>query len=387
MASNFPNEVQENIFRHMDAENLMRAKKVCRRWNEIILNMEQRGSLWLEYCLGEIPSYTLTDITKLQELSVACRGNIYHHVLSKLGWIFWKEIFKEYIRTRRIKLDLYVITNVRYSPHCGQVTALAFNDLLLYSGFENGDVCLWKNIDASQISTKVTDSIHCPVQAIYCNSKGTTCSKLQGKHQKTESLMVVYKDKVKLYRTENKSAGFGLQWQWQKEVPRKSSEYPREFCSVPVGSDVWFEWYSGGYVYSVSDQTKKKRMEDNRSTQITAADSSNRKVVYGTRTGDVFSFSLTDTCEFEKYLSDLSYRGNVGSSVRQLISKGEYILCLTDDSDIFVSDGSSIFHKLDVHGVFGCHVECIAWYASILVIGTKYENDFDIRVHMGDVRQ
>lgn len=127
MASNFPNEVQENIFRHMDAENLMRAKKVCRRWNEIILNMEQRGSLWLEYCLREIPSYTLTDITKLQELSVACRGNIYHHVLSKLGWIFWKEIFKEYIRTRRIKLDLYVITNVRYSPHCGQVTALTFN--------------------------------------------------------------------------------------------------------------------------------------------------------------------------------------------------------------------------------------------------------------------
>lgn len=49
---------------------------------------------------------------------------------------------------------------------------MSFSDLLLYSGFENGDVYLWKNIDSGQRSTEVVESIHCPVQAIFCDPEG-----------------------------------------------------------------------------------------------------------------------------------------------------------------------------------------------------------------------
>lgn len=47
-----------------------------------------------------------------------------------------------------------------------------FSDLLFYSGFENGDVYLWKNIDGCQSHARVGGSLPCPVQAIYCNPEG-----------------------------------------------------------------------------------------------------------------------------------------------------------------------------------------------------------------------
>lgn len=127
MACQFPNELMETIFIQMNAENLMQSRKVCHRWNEIISKLERNGSLWLDFCLEEIPLHSLTDITKMQELHVAQKGNIFYYLLSKLGWIFWKEIFKEYVRARRVKNELYAITTIKYNPDNGQVTSLALN--------------------------------------------------------------------------------------------------------------------------------------------------------------------------------------------------------------------------------------------------------------------
>jgi hypothetical protein len=45
-----------------------------------------------------------------------------------------------------------------------------------------------------------------------------------------------------------------------------------------VGGDVWFEWYSGGHIYSVAENLEKKRVEHELSAQIMAADSSNGMV-------------------------------------------------------------------------------------------------------------
>lgn len=127
MACQFPNELMETIFIQMNAENLMQSRKVCHRWNEIISKLERSGSLWLDFCLEEIPLHSLTDITRMQELHAAQKGNIFYHLLSKLGWIFWKEIFKEYVRTRRVKNELYAITTIKYNPDNGLVTTLTLN--------------------------------------------------------------------------------------------------------------------------------------------------------------------------------------------------------------------------------------------------------------------
>ncbi|XP_062596445.1 uncharacterized protein LOC134257883 [Saccostrea cucullata] len=366
MGKKFPNEVLENIFKHMDARTLMHSKKVCIRWKEIISKMELMGNLWLDYCLREIPKCILIDISKLDhDLVETSKGDIFYHMLSKMGWIFWKEIFKEYVRAWRVKQDLYVMTTVKYNQDFGQVTALAFNDLVLYSGFENGDVFLWKNLDTGQKSTKVTDSVYSPVQAIYCNPKGSITSQLQGIGKKTETLMVVYKDKVKLYRNEGrKSASNVSQWQWQQEVSRKPCENPHEFCPLPGGHLSSFEWYSGGYIHQTEETTKRISVcEDWMDIHITAAAATKGKIVFGRNSGEVFYISGS---------SSVTVLDNLRSRVRQLIIKGKTILCLTDDSHIHISANFATFCKLDAHKAFGCHVECIAWQASILVIGTKY---------------
>ncbi|XP_061184545.1 uncharacterized protein LOC133192569 [Saccostrea echinata] len=366
MGTNFPNEVLENIFKHMDARSFMLNKKVCIRWKEIISKMEQMGNVWLDFCLLEIPKWILIDISKLyHDLVETSKGDIFYHMLSKMGWIFWKEIFKEYVRASHVKQDLYVMTNVKYNPDFGQVTALAFNDLVLYSGFENGGVCLWKNLDTCQKSTKVIDLVYSPVQAIYCNPKGSMTSQLQGVSKKTETLMVVYKDKVKLCRNEDKkSKDNAALWQWQQEISRKPCENPHEFCSIPGGHLSSFEWYSGGYIHHAEETTKRISVcDDLLDGNITAAAASKGKIVFGKNSGEVFFITSS---------SSVTMLDNLGSSVRWLIIKGRTILCLTDDSNIHVSANFATFRKLDAHKAFGCHVECIAWHASILVIGTKY---------------
>lgn len=133
--------------------------------------------------------------------------------------------------------------------------------MLLYSGFENGDVYIWKNIDSGQRSTKVVESVHCPVQAIFCDpgglyfisedlfmrsalssiikyygielyrlitnelslNLGTTSSKvLKGEVRNTESLIVVYRDFVKFVRYTSESDN--KRSEWLLEVPRKPCE-------------------------------------------------------------------------------------------------------------------------------------------------------------------
>lgn len=152
MTHPFPNEVLEKLFVYMNAENLMRAKKVCNRWNGVIQTLEQKGSVWLDFCIQEIPVYILFDITKLNELLYAKKGSIFYHLLSKLSWVFWKETFKEYTRTGRIARDLHAITTITYNSDCGQVTALAFNgkisirerDIFIYR-IEYINACISKN--------------------------------------------------------------------------------------------------------------------------------------------------------------------------------------------------------------------------------------------------
>lgn len=135
--------------------------------------------------------------------------------------------------------------------------------MLLYSGFENGDVYIWKNIDSGQRSTKVVESVHCPVQAIFCDPEGlysisedlfmrsalsriikyygiklcrlmlnelslnlgTTSSKvLKGEVRNTESLIVVYRDLVKFVRYRYTSESDNKRSEWLLEVPRKPCE-------------------------------------------------------------------------------------------------------------------------------------------------------------------
>lgn len=135
--------------------------------------------------------------------------------------------------------------------------------MLLYSGFENGDVYIWKNIDSGQRSTKVVESVHCPVQAIFCDPEGmyfisedlfmrsalsriikyygielyrlianelslnlgTTSSKvLKGEIRNTESLIVVYRDLVKFVRYRYTSESGNKRSEWLLEVPRKPCE-------------------------------------------------------------------------------------------------------------------------------------------------------------------
>lgn len=135
--------------------------------------------------------------------------------------------------------------------------------MLLYSGFENGDVYIWKNIDSGQRSTKVVESVHCPVQAIFCDPEGlyfisedlfmrsassriikyygielyrlianelslnlgTTSSKvLKGEVRNTESLIVVYRDLVKFVRNRYTSESGNKRSEWLLEVPRKPCE-------------------------------------------------------------------------------------------------------------------------------------------------------------------
>eukprot|EP00105_Crassostrea_gigas_P033448 XP_011456834.1 PREDICTED: uncharacterized protein LOC105348925 [Crassostrea gigas] len=376
MACQFPNELMETIFIQMNAENLMQSRKVCHRWNEIISKLERNGSLWLDFCLEEIPLHSLTDITKMQELHVAQKGNIFYHLLSKLGWIFWKEIFKEYVRARRVKNELYAITTIKYNPDNGQVTSLALNDLLLYSGFENGDVYIWKNIDSGQRSTKVVESVHCPVQAIFCDPEGTTSSKvLKGEVRNTESLIVVYRDLVKFVRYTSESDN--KRSEWQLEVPRKPCENSFEFCPViPSDDKVWFEWHTGNQFHFVTSEKETVHVSTSMD-RITASDSSSGMVVLGMRTGDILYCDNLEThgnLSAIGHTSDIEYKvlGNVGSSVRQLINKGRNVVCLTDDSNIYVSINLSRFHCLDAHTSFGCRVECIAWHGAILAIGTKY---------------
>lgn len=378
MTCQFPNELMENIFIQMNARNLMQSKKVCHRWNEIISKLERNGVLWLDYCLQEIPVHSLTDITKMQELHAAQKGNIFYHLLSKLGWIFWKEIFKEYVRSRRVKNELYAITTIRYNPDHGLATTLALNDLLLYSGFENGDVYLWKNIDSCQRSTKVVESNHCPVQAIYCDPEGTTSSKvLRGGAKNPESLIVVYGDLVKFIKNTSESGKYNKRSDWQIEVPRKPCENQFEFCPIiPSDENVWCEWYSGNQLHFVTSEKETVHVSTSMD-RITASDSSSGMIVFGRRTGDVLYCDQLEThgnLLAIGHIRDIEYKvlGNVGSSVRQLISKGKNVLCLTDDSNIYVSVNLSSFHYLDTHASFGCHVECIAWHGAILAIGTKY---------------
>lgn len=111
--------------------------------------------------------------------------------------------------------------------------------------------------------------------------------------------------------------------------------------------------------------------------RITTSDSSSGMIVLGMRTGDIVYCDNLEThgnLSAIGHTSDMEYKvlGNVGSRVRQLINKGRNVVCLTDDSNIYVSINLSRFHCLDAHTSFGCRVECIAWHGAILAIGTKY---------------
>ncbi|XP_078323492.1 uncharacterized protein LOC111124846 [Crassostrea virginica] len=369
MTHPFPNEVLEKLFVYMNAENLMRAKKVCNRWNGVIQTLEQKGSVWLDFCIQEIPVYILFDITKLNELLYAKKGSIFYHLLSKLSWVFWKEIFKEYTRTGRIARDLHAITTITYNSDCGQVTALAFNDLLFYSGFENGDVYLWKNIDGCQSRARVGGSVPCPVQAIYCNPEGTTTTKLQkGGSNNTESLLIVYKDLIRLQKDSKGD-------KWKLDIRRKPCENSHEFCPIcPPGQTAAFEWYSGNQFHIVTNEKETRHVNSNPMEHLTACSHSCGMIVFGRSTGEIMVCEELDSLETLSDATDMKFKllGRLGSSVRQVICKGKHIVCLTDDSNIYVSVNMSTFHKIATHDNFCCHVECIAWHGSVLAIGTKY---------------
>lgn len=95
----FPNEVLEKVFWYLDGISLTNCRMTCRRWNEIISNLECRSLIWKARCL-EMNEDILQEL-----LGNKTPDSNYWNEKSKVDNDFWRRVYvKNYKSTYLHKL-------------------------------------------------------------------------------------------------------------------------------------------------------------------------------------------------------------------------------------------------------------------------------------------
>jgi hypothetical protein len=70
-----PDEVLTEIFGYVSGVTLVRARRVCSRWYQVISDVVKKPATWKERCFAEIPEVILLDLavsTDLKHLAKGC---------------------------------------------------------------------------------------------------------------------------------------------------------------------------------------------------------------------------------------------------------------------------------------------------------------------------
>lgn len=131
--SAIPEEVLRIIFRKLDGTTLFRMGQVCKYWNRIVYELSQDVSMWCSFCLYEIPTPALEQMTGLVDVDnlLECDSRMRDRILSvRLPWQYWREVYIAYCRSRCLRQWHCLRRTVRQSKFRGKPTCVKFHGKL-----------------------------------------------------------------------------------------------------------------------------------------------------------------------------------------------------------------------------------------------------------------
>ncbi|XP_041358396.1 probable E3 ubiquitin ligase complex SCF subunit sconB [Gigantopelta aegis] len=147
-----PKELQYFILAKIDGISLCMVQRTCSQWRDIVFDLESHFNVWLRCCIKEIPNEIFVKLAGTTELhDINQINSTARNGLKKLHWLFWKQMYIEYITFGKVgkwKPDKTEITlnNSNY----GVSTALDFKDNFLVSGHKDGSVVVWDDLNATE---------------------------------------------------------------------------------------------------------------------------------------------------------------------------------------------------------------------------------------------
>ncbi|KAK3600513.1 hypothetical protein CHS0354_028713 [Potamilus streckersoni] len=386
----FPREVQAYILSKLDGVSSAFAKRVCRTWYEIISELERGLHYWFCRCVKEISRYSLVEITQLAQLSRQREITLVEYsqewTVNKckiLPWSFWREVYAEFYRCQFIRTGEEKRTQLCYFFLHGEVTALHFQDNMIFSGHASGSVICWKNLE-SQMECDVIIKHQRPVTSItglnmYDNVDDILC----GKHlnmiisASIDSKLICHhlvtdnKDDDEEEEEEEKEDNIEIQ-HFIKRVNVVRS-WGSCFIAAANGSLV-----QGQPIWNVDSEQGRptqyivRHLFGQTASNMTAVAFWDNTVLSGDEMGNVFKWSGNVLDKENKYTAeDMIFLNNFRSPVKKLFILEDIIICFTGDGNMHISDDQETFTVLDVFSCVHMYPEEISIRGPVIAIGFR----------------
>ncbi|KAJ8298160.1 hypothetical protein KUTeg_024691 [Tegillarca granosa] len=375
-----PKEMLAFILSKLDGISLVKAQRVCKLWYDIIHSFERHFYIWLLTCLKEIPLNNIVELTEIWDLLLLREVNLLSEC-KRLPWTYWRDIYAEYNRCELIRTREHYLTELCYYQQSGQVTSLALRDPKLYisdyqllSGHEDGSVLCWNNIDDCP-ECSLLHKHHRVITDICVTTSGKTVEDLMS--GENDSIVITSSQDTKVI-INNMTTGQSTSVSHYSKQVNTVSCFGLLFLAggngnILLGQPVWEITLEKNYRDLHIEKAYK--LYGHESSVITSvAVWQNRiritQVLAGDDIGYLYSWKLNTDNENKSHDHQL-VMANLGSTIKQILFRGELIICLTADGIIHVSTNSKDFKTYNVYSSLQKIPECIAVRGPLFVIGTK----------------
>ncbi|XP_043267468.1 uncharacterized protein [Venturia canescens] len=109
----FPVEIWEEILKHIDPIDLVRFRRVCKCWCDIIQKILEQPDIWYEKCQKDVPSGFWRLILEQKNYSIVNWRNFH---AAKYHLHVWKSLFKSWLGWRNLVHQSYEIEKLKPIP-------------------------------------------------------------------------------------------------------------------------------------------------------------------------------------------------------------------------------------------------------------------------------
>ncbi|GAB1607280.1 uncharacterized protein LOC115213953 [Argonauta hians] len=359
-----PEEVLRIIFRKLDGSTLFRMGQVCKYWYRIVDELTQDVSIWCSFCLYEISTSTLEQMTGLVDVDnlLECDSRTRDQILSvRLPWQYWREVYIAYCRSRCLRQWHCLRRTVKQSKFRGKPTCVKFHGNLLLTGHENGSVICWENAGMKHQTCSMLHQHRSAVTALgvldFSNLKNgkILAFTVISSSDDRQLLYTTYRSEHRITRCLSHSTTITTISSWGTKL-------------VTGNQDTILH---GQWVFTLTSDyniVRQFHLLGHGTSNTTSTCLWKNKVASGDDEGNVYIWELIDT--HKRYLLPWSILKTSGP-VQQIILCGERLLCLTGKHTLFIFHKEKCCVEKNIFLDLIRTPECISLWGSILAIGVK----------------
>ncbi|CAI9725422.1 F-box/WD WD repeat-containing 11-like isoform X3 [Octopus vulgaris] len=362
--SDIPEEVLRIIFRKLDGTTLFRMGQVCKYWYRIVYELTQDVSMWCSFCLYEIPTPALEQMTGLVDVDnlLECDSRMRDKILSvRLPWQYWREVYIAYCRSRCLRQWHCLRRTVKQSKFRGKPTCVKFHGNLLLTGHENGSVICWENAGMKHQTNSLLHRHRSAVTALAVldfsnlkNGKTTSFTIISGSDDR-ELLYTTYRSEHRMTRCLSHST-----------IVTSISSWGSNFVTGNQDTILHGQW-----VFTLTPDfniVRRFHLLGHGSSNITATCLWKNKVASGDDEGNIYIWELTET--HKRYLLPFNVLSSSGP-VQQIILCGDRLLCLSGKHTLSVYSNDKCCVEKNIFHDLTRTPEYISLWGPILAVGVK----------------